>query len=131
MISAPNQSQWLYKYQWLIAAVTVLHIGASVLLSAARIHQGVGARSHEVAMSGAGVFIEASVHGAAGFCLWLLVSGLRSSTSRAVRILLGLALAVYPCLCLMIPFNLTAGLVAVSAEIWDWRTKRGQRDVPG
>jgi hypothetical protein len=131
VISAPNQSQWLQKYQWLIAVVTVLHMGGSVVNSAARIHRGVDTPlPPELSMYVTGAFIEASIQGAGGFCLWLLVSGLRSSTSRAVRILLGLALTVYPCLCLMIPFNLVAGLVAVSAEIWDWRTKRGQRGVP-
>lgn len=124
MPPAPNLHPWLQKYQWLVIAMSGLHMGASALNSIARLQRGTGAASPQDAAYVTGTIFEVGIQGAAGFCLWLVVSSLRTNSSRTIRILLGLVLAVYPCVCLMIPFNLVAGLVVLGSEIRFWHAGR-------
>ena len=124
MPPAPNLHPWLQKYQWLVIAMSGLHMGASALNSIARLQRGIGAASPRYDAYVMGTIFEVGIQGAAGFCLWVIVSTLMTSHSRTARILLGLVLAVYPCVCLMIPFNLVAGLVVIGSEIRFWRAGR-------
>ena len=124
MPPAPNLHPWLQKYQWLIVAVTVLHSVIPIVNHAARIRSWIEAPLPEIAMSATGIFFEVGIQGAAGFCLWVIVSTLMTSHSRTVRILLGAILSLYPCVCLMIPFNLVAGLVVIGSEIRFWHAGR-------
>jgi hypothetical protein len=130
MTMTPDLHPWLRKYQWLIIAMTGLHMGASALNSIAKIQQVQMRLGDDVIPNTSyvtGSIFSVGIQGAAGFCLWLVVSLLMTSHSRAFRILLGIILTVYPCVCLMLPFNLVAGMVVIGSEIQYWYAERKGR----
>ncbi len=119
----PEWHPWLRHHQRLTIALTLVHVGASVLHKAL-LTQGMHNINPTDTISIAfGVGFQAF----SGCCLWILTGKIRSAQHRGTRLFLASLMGVYPCMVLMMPFNIVASITLFIKEMQTYRPHASEK----